>query len=507
MKLLVFAHTPPPHHGQSYMVELMLAGLGGDHRKGKAGQASRLPSENAATSGTGATPALGFHGIDCYHVNARLSRKLEDIGDLRMSKFFLLMGYCLQAVWCRYRYGVSTLYYIPAPGKRSAVFRDWMVMVLCRPFFKRLILHWHAAGLARWLEMVVQMRTRALTYRLFKRVDLSIVLSNYNRGDAEKLFSRHIKVVPNGIPDPCMDFQSQVLPRRKARQAARSKLLAGQSLSAADLAQAGSDPRLFRVLYLAHCTRQKGLFDTLEAVALANAHLAWFNFPIRFHLTVAGEFLDAGEKQEFLERISREDLQLPFSFAPLHSRDRLPRQSEAEAGEGATQSEQSDLSAGAPRERSLTLAAPFPAAQPDRAENSWPAVDYKGFVLGDQKTAVLALSDCFCFPTYYYAESFGLVVTEAMAFGLPVISTRWRSIPELLPRNYPGLVDIRRPDQVAAALTQMLSQDSGEELRAIFLRNFNIQSHLNSLATAIRSTEQMQSVSSGPLPGPEATRA
>ena len=29
MKLLVFAHTPPPHHGQSYMVQLLLAGFGG----------------------------------------------------------------------------------------------------------------------------------------------------------------------------------------------------------------------------------------------------------------------------------------------------------------------------------------------------------------------------------------------------------------------------------------------------------------------------------------------
>ncbi len=27
MKLLVFAHTPPPHHGQSYMVQLMLGKL------------------------------------------------------------------------------------------------------------------------------------------------------------------------------------------------------------------------------------------------------------------------------------------------------------------------------------------------------------------------------------------------------------------------------------------------------------------------------------------------
>ena len=30
MKLLIFAHTPPPHHGQSYMVQLMLAGFGGN---------------------------------------------------------------------------------------------------------------------------------------------------------------------------------------------------------------------------------------------------------------------------------------------------------------------------------------------------------------------------------------------------------------------------------------------------------------------------------------------
>src|SRR5882757_8260343 len=51
MKLLVFAHTPPPHHGQSYMVQLMLAGFGGDARRKK---------------GAAASP----YGVECYHVNA-----------------------------------------------------------------------------------------------------------------------------------------------------------------------------------------------------------------------------------------------------------------------------------------------------------------------------------------------------------------------------------------------------------------------------------------------------
>src|SRR4051812_24894004 len=183
MKLLVFAHTPPPHHGQSYMVQLMLAGFGGDRRQNR----REAPSAGA-----------GF-GIDCYHVNARLSQKLEDIGDLRIGKLMLLLGYCLQAIWCRFRYGLTTLYYIPAPGKRSALYRDWLVMFLCRPFFKHTILHWHAAGLAKWLETAIQIRARSLTYRLMKQVDLSVVLSRYNRADAEKIFSRRIKVVGNGI--------------------------------------------------------------------------------------------------------------------------------------------------------------------------------------------------------------------------------------------------------------------------------------------------------------------
>ena len=49
MKLLVFAHTPPPHHGQSYMVKLMLDGFGGD-AAGQAEIAGRATASIATTS-------------------------------------------------------------------------------------------------------------------------------------------------------------------------------------------------------------------------------------------------------------------------------------------------------------------------------------------------------------------------------------------------------------------------------------------------------------------------
>jgi len=422
MKLLVFAHVPPPHHGQSYMVQLMLKGLGGDHRKG-----NRLISRNAT----------GDHlGIQCYHVNVRLSKSLEDIGEFKGGKLVLIFFYCLQAIWCRFRYGVSNFYYIPAPGKRSALYRDWLVLFLCRPFFKRLILHWHAAGLAKWLETVVLIRSRATTYHVLKGADVSIVLSNYNRPDAEKLFPNQIRVVGNGIPDPCPEFETMVLPRRRARHDARTKLMAGQLVSEEERAVAGGDPEVFRVLYLAHCMREKGLFDTLEGVALANAELARTRSPIRIQLTVAGEFVNPEEQAEFKQRIARPDLTV-------------------ESTSGARRG----------------------------------VVEYIGFAGGANKWRQFTESDCFCFPTYYYAESFGLVVIEAMACGLAVVTSAWRTIPELLTPDYPGLVPPRAPDRIARAMLSFMSQPPAVELRQHFLRHFTVERHLMKLAAAIREAE------------------
>jgi glycosyltransferase involved in cell wall biosynthesis len=408
MKLLVFAHTPPPHHGQSYMVKLMLDGFGGDRRKS-------LPH--------GVPPDC--FGIQCYHVDARFSQSLEDIGEFQGTKMFLVLFYCLQAVWCRFRYGVTTFYYVPAPGKRVALYRDWLVMLICRPFFKKIILHWHAAGLAKWLETSVQIRTRATTYHLFRPVDLSIVLSQYNIADAEKLLSRQIRIVSNGIPDPCADFDQSILPRRHARFAARTKMFAGEKPGAKETAQAGGDPEIVRVLFLAHCTRGKGLFDTMEGVVCANRELAARHSPVRLKLSVAGNFVNSAEKMEF---------------------DRLLK-------------------------------------NPGFAST----VDYLGFVSGDEKKRVLSEADLFCFPTRYFGENQPVNLIEAMAFGLPIVTTRWRSLPEMLPANYPGIISVQSSGETAAVLLDLIKRESGENLREYFLNHFTIKKHLAGLAEAIRS--------------------
>ncbi len=389
------------------MVQLMLDGLGGDRRRND--QATTQPS----------TP----HGVECYHVNARISDNLQDIGHVRITKFFLLLGYCLKAIWFRFRYGVDTFYYIPAPGKRTALYRDWVVLSLCRPFYRRTVLHWHAAGLGKWLEREAGLKTRKVTFSAYKYADLSLVLSDFNRVDAEKMLALRVEKVANGIPDPCPEFESTILPRRRARNAARRKLLAGQTLTATDLVDTGGAPEVIQVLFLGHCMRTKGLFDALETVDRANANYRKAGLPLRVHLNVAGEFVDPAERAEF---------------------DQRTRTSEGE-----------------------------------------PWATYLGFVSGEQKRAALKESDCLCFPTFYPAESFGLVLVEAMAFGLPIVATRWRSLPELFPADYPGLVEIRQPEKGAAALQKLMSESAGEEMRALFLERFTLDRFLKRLSEAL----------------------
>ena len=130
----------------------------------------------------------------------------------------------------------------------------------------------------------MSIRTRGITYRPVRDADLSIVLSEYNRRDAEKLIPRRVIAVAGGIPDPCPQFETDILPRRRERIAARNKILSG------DFHDAGERATIVNVLFLAHCTREKGAFDAIEGVALANEALAAEKSPLRFRLTLAGAF-------------------------------------------------------------------------------------------------------------------------------------------------------------------------------------------------------------------------
>ncbi len=396
MKLLVFAHVPPPHHGQSYMVELMLQGF-----------AARARCANASEAASAAP-------IECWHVDARYSRDTEDIGGLRVNKALALLGYCGQAVWLRLRHGVNALYFVPAPPRTVPVVRDIVTLTLLRPFFARLILHWHAAGLGQWLREQPAW-LRLLAQHALGHADLSIVLAPSSEHDAHLLAPKRVAVVQHGIPDPWPDFSTRLGPLRQAR--------AGNHTSA--IQRKGPGTTRVRVLFIALCTREKGLFDAIEAVGIANRQLATNASDLRFELHVAGGFRDATERAEL------------------------------------------DAAVSAPEWNDLYR--------------------YHGFVSGEQKTTLFEQADILLFPTYYEAESFPVVVLEAMAAGLAIVATHWRAIPEMLPADYPGLTPPREPELASAALMALVGSDTGLRLRAHFLEHFSLEHHLRTLENAVRS--------------------
>jgi heptosyltransferase-2 len=403
-KLLVFAHTPPPHHGQSFMVKLMLDGLGGDARTG---------------------PRNAERKIACYHVNCRVSDDMEDIGSIRLGKVFQLLRYCMEAIACRFRYGVRTFYYVPAPGKRNALYRDWIVMALCRPFFKQLVLHWHAVGLGEWLDREGNRLERWITRLLLSKPTLSIAVTNSTICDALQFHSRHVEIVANAIPDPCPRFRESVLPRLMARLAARRKLLNGSELSIEEKAQAGGDPECFRVVYMARCTEPKGVFDALDGVALLNQQLQGSAICLR--MEVAGEFVNGQEQARFEQR----------------------------------------------------------CLQPDLLNQGASIVGYHGFLSAGEKEAFLRQGDCFVFPSHW--ESFGLVLLEAMAYGLPIVTTRCAAITEVMPVNYPAMVSLHSPCEIATAIHALLCSDLFENLRSHFEDNFSESRYVAKLHAAIQN--------------------
>ena len=383
-RILVFAHKPPPHHGQSQMVQFLVDGL---------------------SDGSG--------GVEIYHVNAQLSTGAEDIGRMRPGKVLRLLGFVLRALRARFFHGFTVFYYIPAPAKTSAVVRDWMVLGLCRWAFPHLILHWHSVGLGQWLTRSARPWQRRLTHWALGRASLSLSLSKLTSDDAAILRPKKSRVVPNGIPDPIPKDDQPLLIVRHQRQLQLREALQRN----------GGEAVTISVLFLALCTRDKGVIDALQSIIRANALLQLRGCPARFRLTVAGEFVDPEDRQEF-DRINSE-----HAVATVH-----------------------------------------------------------GFLDRERKNAKFQASDLFLFPTYYANEGQPLNLVEAMAWGLPIVTTRWRAIPEILPVDYPGIVDPHDIEALATRMLTLFDQDLAPKLRNRYLERFTVKRHLDVLAEALRTS-------------------
>ncbi len=87
-----------------------------------------------------------------------------------------------------------------------------------------------------------------------------------------------------------------------------------------------------------------------------------------------------------------------------------------------------------------------------------PAVEFKGAKTGDALAAEYAAADVFVFPSR--TDTFGLVMLEAMACGVPVISSNAGGLPEINIHNLTGfLADVGDVDAMAAHTVYLLENE------------------------------------------------
>jgi glycosyltransferase involved in cell wall biosynthesis len=358
MNLLVLAQTPPPHHGQSAMVQLLL---------------DELP--RAAPS------------IEVHHVNLALSATGADIGRWQPGKLLAARRALRAAHAAIHQSGCDTLYYIPAPGKRIALWRDLMLLGSLRPRVKNLVLHWHASGLGHWLQTRAKGGERRAAQRLLGQADLSIALAPSLLADIEMLHPRQTAIVPNGIPDP---FADHAPPTRRPKSA--------------------DEPT--QILFMGSGSAAKGLFRTIDALA----HL-----PDNVRLTFAGDFADPVAAQKFAAAQTRHG----------------------------------------------------------------PRLRHTGFVDNAGRQKLLAESDVLAFPTTYEHEAFPLVLIEALAADLPIVTTRWRAIPELLPNDFQHFVPTASAPSLAHQLQAAIRETTPGLHRSYYEKHYTATAFAERMADGL----------------------
>jgi len=105
-------------------------------------------------------------------------------------------------------------------------------------------------------------------------------------------------------------------------------------------------------------------------------------------------------------------------------------------------------------------------------------IHYVGPKYGNDKYEYLHSSDIFVFPTYYSVETWGIVITEAMQVGLPVITTDEAAISDMINNGKNGyIVEKKNSKELADKIKKILfdpqkRKEMGMANRDKYLKNY-----------------------------------
>jgi len=114
-----------------------------------------------------------------------------------------------------------------------------------------------------------------------------------------------------------------------------------------------------------------------------------------------------------------------------------------------------------------------------------------GSLTGEKKWEEFKQASVFCLPTYA-TEAMPVSILEAMMFSLPVVSTHWRAIPDMITNGCEGLLTpVKNEEALGDAIATLLrdkdlAMQMGRNGRKKFESHYHIQKHLSAMEAAFR---------------------
>ena len=80
-------------------------------------------------------------------------------------------------------------------------------------------------------------------------------------------------------------------------------------------------------------------------------------------------------------------------------------------------------------------------------------INFRGLISKDEKYSVLKNGNILILPAYYPFEGQPISILEGLAFGMPIITTRYRAIPSMVEEGRNGVfLSMKSPKEIAEAI-------------------------------------------------------
>lgn len=249
-KILVVGQTPPPYGGQAIMIE-------------------KIVSHN-------------FDSIKIYNVPMHFSDDFDEVGKFKLKKVIHLFVLIAKIIYKRFTTGTTILYYPPAGPDILPVIRDLILLNVVRPFFKKIIFHFHSGGVSelynRWQQPLKRIFEKAYFFP-----DLALYLSDRNPKDADALRAKQKILLPNGLKDVF------------------------------NLSNKQNSRKHINLLYVGVIRHSKGVDDLINACSILQKKGK------DFKLILVGKFVSTGYERELKNKIESYNLGSRVVFAGVAS--------------------------------------------------------------------------------------------------------------------------------------------------------------------------------------------